>query len=155
MKLAISEASIVKEPMKCKHVHVKFDKLSQHSSIESYANEFRNLCAEVVTLPMSVGNKIHHFIDGLKLEIRLKVVVDSLNDAQPWEDFQRLVTNVISVDSNLQQVKYGLGIASIKNGEKKTPSIRIGGPIKNQKKSIMKFTNDREIDYKRVVALKK
>jgi hypothetical protein len=40
-----------------------------------------------VTLPMSVGDKIHHFIDGLKPRIRLKVVVDPLNNAQPWEDF--------------------------------------------------------------------
>ena len=32
---------------------------------------------------MSVVNKIHRFIDGLKLEIRLKVAVDPLNDAQP------------------------------------------------------------------------
>ena len=41
---------------------------------------------------MSVGDKIHCFFDGLKPEIRLKVAVDPLNDAQPWEDFQRLVT---------------------------------------------------------------
>ena len=42
------------------------------------------------------------------------------------------------------------GIASTKNGEKNTPSIGVGGPIKNQKKSTMKFTNGGEIDYKRV-----
>lgn len=133
----------------------KLGKLSQHSSVESYANEFQNLCAEIVTLPMSVGDKIHRFIDGLKPEIRLKVAVDPLNDAQPWEDFQRLVTYAVSVDANLQQVKAGLGIATTKNGEKKTPSIGVGGPIRNQKKSTMKFTNGREIDYKRVAALKK
>ena len=52
--------------MNCKHVRVKLGKLSQHSSIESYANVFQNLCAKVVTLPMDVGDKIHHFIDGLK-----------------------------------------------------------------------------------------
>ena len=46
--------------------HTKLTKLSQHSSVESYANEFQNLCAEVVTLPMSIGDKIHHFIVGLK-----------------------------------------------------------------------------------------
>ena len=72
--------------------------------------------------------------------------MDPLNDAQPWEDFQRLVT--YAVDSNLQQVKYGLGIASTKNIERKNPSIGIGGPVKNQKKYTMKFTNGREIDYK-------
>jgi hypothetical protein len=32
-------------------------------------------------------------------------------------------------------------------------SIGLGGPIKNQKKSTMKFTNGRKIDYKRVEAL--
>ena len=45
--------------------------------------------------------------------------MDPLNDAQPWEDFQRPVTYVVCVDSNLQQVKFGLGIAFIKNGKKK------------------------------------
>ena len=67
---------------------------------------------------MSVGDKIHHFIDGLNLELRLKIVVDPLNDAQPWEDFQRLVIYAGVVDSNVQQVKAGLGIATSKNGEK-------------------------------------
>ena len=38
----------------------------------------------------------------------------------------------------------------------KTPSIGVGGPINNHGRSIiMKFTNNREIDYKKVVALKK
>ena len=37
----------------------------------------------------------------------------------------------------------------------KNPSIGLGGPIKNQKKSIMKFGNGRRIDYKRVAAIKK
>ena len=55
----------MKELMKCKHAHSKLGKLSQHSSIESYANEFQNIRANVVTLPMSVGDKFHHFIDGL------------------------------------------------------------------------------------------
>ena len=40
VKLAILEANIVKEPMKCKHVCAKLRKLSQQSSIDSYANEF-------------------------------------------------------------------------------------------------------------------
>ena len=65
VKLAILETNIMKKPMKCKRAHAKLGKLSQHSSIESYANEFQNLCAKVVTSPMSVGDKIHHFIDGL------------------------------------------------------------------------------------------
>lgn len=69
----------------------EYCKLSQHSSVESYANEFQNLCAEIATLAMSAGDKIHRFIDELKPEMRLKVV-DPLNDAQPWEDFHRLVT---------------------------------------------------------------
>ena len=46
--------------------HTKLNKFSQHSSIESYPNEFQNLCAEIVTLPMSVGDKIHYIINGLK-----------------------------------------------------------------------------------------
>ena len=48
-----------------------------------------------------------------------------------------------------------MGIAYTKNGEEKPPSIEIGGPIKNQKKSTMKFTNGREIDHNRVATLKK
>ena len=80
--------------------------------------------------------------------------MDPLNDVQPWEDFHRLVTYAILVDSNLQEVKSRLGIASIKNSEKKTP-IGVSGLIKNKKKSILKFTNGRENDYKRVATLKK
>ena len=45
VKLAILKANIVKEPMKCKRARAKLGKLSQHSSIESYANEFQNSCA--------------------------------------------------------------------------------------------------------------
>ena len=51
-------------------------------------------------------------------EIRSKVAVDQLNDAQPWKYFQRLVTYAVYVDYNLQQVKVGLGIATTKIGEK-------------------------------------
>ena len=72
-----------------------------------------------------------------------------------FKDFQRLVTYVVPVDSNLQEIKAGLGIANAKNGEKNIPSIGVGGPIKNQNKSTMKFTNYREINYKIVAALKK
>lgn len=35
------------------------------------------------------------------------------------------------------------------------PSIGLGGSIKNEKKSTMKFTNGREIDHKIIAALKK
>ena len=65
VKLAMLEANIMKEPMKCKRACAKLGKLSQHSLIESYAKEFQNSCAKVVTSRMSVGDKIHCFIDGL------------------------------------------------------------------------------------------
>jgi hypothetical protein len=39
--------------------------------------------------------------------------------------------------------------------KKKTPSIGVGGPNKNQEKSTMRFTNGRGVDYKRVATLKK
>ena len=67
---------------------------------------------------MSVGEKIHHFIDKWKPKLKVKVAMDTLNDAQPWEDFQRLITYVISIDSKFQQVHFGLGIVSTKNIEK-------------------------------------
>ena len=66
VKLATLKANIVKEPIKCKHARAKHGKLSQNSLFEGYANEFKSLCAKVVTLPMSFGDKIHCFIDGLK-----------------------------------------------------------------------------------------
>ena len=82
---------------------------------------------------MSVGDKIHNFIDGLKPKTRLKVAVDPLNNAQPWEDFQKNCYLCRFVVSNLQQVNARLRIANAKNVEKKTPSIGVGGSIKNQK----------------------
>ena len=66
MNLAMLEANIVKEPMKCKRSRAKLGKSSQHSLIENDANEFQNLCAQIVTLFMSVGDQIHYSIDGLK-----------------------------------------------------------------------------------------
>ena len=40
--------------------------------------------------------------------------------------------------------------------EKMVPnSMGVGGPIKALKKSTMKFSNGKEVDYKRIVALKK
>ena len=77
------------------------------------------LCAEFFTLSMNVAEKIHRFIDKLKPKIKVKVAMYTLNDARPWEDFQRLNTYVISVDSNFQQVHSGLGIACTKKIEKK------------------------------------
>jgi hypothetical protein len=135
----------------------KLAKLTQTSSVESYANKFQNLCAEIITLPMSVGDKIHRFIAGLKPEIRLKVAVDPMNNAQPWEDFQRLVTYAVSIDANLQQVRASLGEAPNKSIEKKNPTTKegAGGPIKAKKKSLIKFDDGREIDYKKVASLKK
>ena len=78
--------------MKCKHVRVKFGTLSQRSLIESYGNESQDFCAKVVLLSMSFVDKFHHFINELKPMIRFKIAGDSLNDTQPWEDFQRRVT---------------------------------------------------------------
>ena len=126
-------------------VRTKLGSLIQTSSMENYANKFYNLCAEITTLSISIGDKIHHFIIGLKPEIRMSVAMDPLNNAQPWEDFQRLITYVVFVDANLQQMK-GLTFEKM---EKKVPnSIGVGGPIKAQKKSTMKFSNGREVDYK-------
>ena len=65
--------------------------------------------------------------------------MDPLNDVQPWEDFQRLVTYAVFVDFNLQQVKSRLGVAFTKNGEKNTPCIGIDGLIKNKKKPTMRL----------------
>ena len=42
--------------------------------------------------------------------------MDPLNDAQSWEDFQRLVTYAISIDFSPQQVKARLEITTTKNG---------------------------------------
>ena len=70
--------------------------------MESYADKFQNLCIEITTLPMSIGDKIYYFIISLKPEIRMLMAVDPLNNAQPWEDFQRLITMyVVFVDANL------------------------------------------------------
>jgi NifB/MoaA-like Fe-S oxidoreductase len=129
--------------------------LTQASSVENYANKFQNLC--VVNLQMSAGDKIHCFIIELKPEIRLMVTVDPLNNAQAWEDFQRLVTHVVSIDANLQQMKSSFDILPNKINESKKSSIAkesSGGPIRTQK-STMKFSNGREIDYKKVGALKR
>ena len=49
------------KPMKCKYAFAKLGKLSQHSSIKSYANELQNLYAKIVTKLMCVGDKIHLF----------------------------------------------------------------------------------------------
>ena len=95
--------------------------------MESYANKFQNLCIEITTLPMSIGDKIHRFITSLKPEIRMPVEVDPLNNAQPWENFQRLITYVDFVDANLQQMK---GLIFDKMKKKVSNSMGVGGPIK-------------------------
>ena len=101
--------------------------------MESYANKFQNWCAEITTLPMSIGDMIHHFIIGLKLEIRMSMAVDPLNNAQPWEIFQMLIAYVVFVDANLQQMKR----LTFEKMEKKVPnSMGVGGPIKAQKKNL-------------------
>ena len=62
---------------------IKLGRLIQISLVETFANKFQNLCAEITTLPMSIGDKIHCFIIGLNLKIRMLVAVDPLNNAQP------------------------------------------------------------------------
>ena len=61
----------------------KLGRLTQTSLVESYTNKFQNLYIEITTLLMSIGDKIHHFITGLKPKIIMLVVVDLLNNAQP------------------------------------------------------------------------
>jgi hypothetical protein len=59
----------------------KLGKSIQTSSMESYTNNFQNLCAKTITLPVSIGDKIHCFKAKLKLDIKLKVSVDPMNNA--------------------------------------------------------------------------
>lgn len=62
--------------------------------------------------------------------------VDPLDNPQPWKDFQRLITYVVSVDVNLQQVKGSLCVILDKNNEKKTSTVKgVGGLIRTPKKS--------------------
>jgi hypothetical protein len=75
-------------------------KLTQTSSLEDYANKFKSLCNEIVTLPMNAKDKIHCFITRLKREIRLMITVDTMNSAQLWEVFQWLVIYIVFRDAS-------------------------------------------------------
>ena len=112
------------------------------------------LCANFFTLSMNVGENIHHFIDTLKSKIKVQVAMYTLDDVQPWEDFQRLITYVISVDSNFLQVDFRLDIACTKNTEKKF-FYKNRWSNQESKEITMKFTNGREMKHKRVATLKK
>jgi hypothetical protein len=54
--------------------------------------------------------------------------MDPMNNAQSWEDFQRLVTHVVSTDANLRKVRASIGKAL--NKIKPTTKEGFGGLIK-------------------------
>lgn len=94
-------------------------------TIESIAYKFQNLCTErlqhypyeIQYYPLPILDKIQYFIAGLKPKTKMEVIVDPLNNAQPWEDIQKLITYVVFIDANLQQIK---GVTpNDKNNEKK------------------------------------
>ena len=107
VKLAMLETE---EPMKCKPANPEKFKEGGRVHIQAWLGVMENhLHASNTSLDFWVDiaqNKI-------EARKRLKVAVNPLNDVQPWEDFHRLVTYAICIDSNSQQVKFELGIAPI------------------------------------------
>ena len=47
------------------------------------------------------------------------LTLDPLNNAQPWEDFQKLVIYVVSINANLQQMKSSFVVLPNKINESK------------------------------------
>ena len=147
--------------------------LSQTGTIEDYANDFQNLCAQIVSMHVSEGDKIDRFTAGLKPEMQMLVAADPSNDGQSWSNFGRLVQYAVSLDASRAQVKSqtshlsvgtagkGLSIGNtprqghgdntkgLQNG--KASSI---GPVRTPKKAI-RFSYGREVDYQRATRLKK
>ena len=148
----------------------KLRTLTQTGTVEEFANEFQNLCAQITEMPLSEGDKIERFTQGLRHEIQILVAIDPQNDGQPWKNFARLVQFAVSLDATRTQAKgqttlqvsgsrpfasskrLGKPIQTSGGFGKGQPS-RVGGPMRT--KNLAKVKNDHGSDYKRVARLKR
>jgi hypothetical protein len=122
--------------------------LTQKGSVEAYATEFQLLCAQIINLELSVGDKIDRFVRGLKPEIRERVVVDPFNEGGRWEDFKRLLTYAVAMDATIEQ--------SCPKEMRKNPP-KFSGPIRKDKArgKAMTLSNGKSLDFYKANALRR
>ena len=51
-----------------------------------------------------MGDKIDHFVRGLKPKVCERVVVDPFNECGRWDDFKQWVTYAVALDATIEQL---------------------------------------------------
>ena len=123
----------------------KLEALSQTGSVEDYASRFQSLSAEIVTLPLSEGDKIQRFRNGLKTEMQTAAGIDPMTGKR-WMDLGKFIDFACSVDATRAQAgkqkggadSGGSGKSSVSYKEKlqnikRTADSSGGPPVKKGK----------------------
>ncbi len=76
---------------------LKLRRLKQIGSVEAFVREVRKYISRLVSLPMSQGDKIATFLDGLQVDLQSALMVNP-RTARSWDDFEELVRYATSLD---------------------------------------------------------
>jgi hypothetical protein len=68
----------------------KLDVLKQTGSVEDYANKFQSLVAEIVAMPLSEGDLLQKFRNGLKPDIQMAAGIDPVTGTR-WMNLQKFI----------------------------------------------------------------
>ena len=71
------------------HVHAQLQDLRQYGSVEAYFKRFMQLCAEISDMPLSDGDMIFRFKQGLEDELQMQVAMGPLTNKE-YADFTAL-----------------------------------------------------------------
>ena len=113
----------------------KLERLTQTGSVEDYSSRFQSLSAEIVTLPLSEGDKIQRFRNGLKAELQTAAGIDPLTGKR-WVDLGKFIDYACSVDANrVQAGKQKGGADSGASGGSGKSSVSYKDKLQNNKRA--------------------
>jgi hypothetical protein len=84
----------------------KLDVLKQTGSVEDFANKFQSLVAEIVAIPLSEGDLLQKFGNGLKPDIQIVASIDPVTGAR-WINLQKFISFACATNASRAQANKG------------------------------------------------
>jgi hypothetical protein len=88
--------------------------------VADYANKFQSLLAEIVTMPLSKGDLLQKFRNGVMSDIQMVASIDIVTGTR-WMNLQKFISFACATDASRAQVSKGMQ-ASDKSEEGKSSS---------------------------------
>jgi hypothetical protein len=82
------------------------DVLKQTGSVDNFANKFQTLVAEIVAMPLSEGDLLQKFRNGLKPDIQMVASIDPVTGTR-WMDLQKFISFACAADASRAQASKG------------------------------------------------